>query len=106
MSHENEKYIEKVLQKIYMDNAKVVSTPFTNYFKLIIVQYHSTGEEEREMQQISYASAVESLMYAMCVLGEIWLLLLVLSAIICLTHKKNIGIQLSGFYGIFGVLLV
>ncbi|KAL3835280.1 hypothetical protein ACJIZ3_003671 [Penstemon smallii] len=60
-----ERYIEKVLQRFNMGNAKVVSTPLALHFKLSMKQSPSTDEEKAYMQKIPYASAVGSLMYAM-----------------------------------------
>ena len=60
-----EKYIEKVLCKFKMDNAKAVSCPLAAHFKLSTKQCPSTYEKKKKMQHVSYASAVGSLMYAM-----------------------------------------
>ena len=60
-----EKYIEKVLKKFWLDNAKAVSCPLAAHFKLSTKQCPSTDEMKKEMQNFPYASAVESLMYAM-----------------------------------------
>ena len=59
-----EKYIEKVLQKLNMEKAKEVSCPFANHFKLSSKQSPSTNEEKEEMDKVPYASAVGSLKYA------------------------------------------
>lgn len=58
-------YIEKVLQRFNMNQAKVVSTPIGNHFKLSSTQCPQTEEEIREMDKIPYASAVGSIMYSM-----------------------------------------
>jgi len=60
-----EKYIEKVLGKFKMDNAKAVSCPLAAHFKLSTKQCPSTDEEKKEIEHVPYASAVGSLMYAM-----------------------------------------
>jgi hypothetical protein len=60
-----EKYIEKVLERFNMNNAKVVSSPLATHFKLSTKQSPSTDEEKEDMERIPYASAVGSLMYAM-----------------------------------------
>ena len=65
-----EKYIEKVLCKFKMDNAKAVSCPLAAHFKLSTKQCPSTDEKKKKkkkkkMQHVPYASAVGSLMYAM-----------------------------------------
>lgn len=48
-----------------MNKAKVVSSPLATHFKLSTKQSPSTDEEKEDMERISYASAVGSLMYAM-----------------------------------------
>jgi hypothetical protein len=60
-----EQYIEKVLERFNMNNAKVVSFPLATHFKLSTKQSPSTDEEKEDMERIPYASAVGSLMYAM-----------------------------------------
>jgi len=60
-----EKYIEKVLQRFNMDNAKAVSSPLATHFKLNTEQCPSTDAEKKDMERVPYASAVGSLMYAM-----------------------------------------
>jgi hypothetical protein len=60
-----EKYIEKVLRKFKMDEARKVSCPLETHFKLSKKQYPSTKKMEKEMRNIPYASAAGSLMYAM-----------------------------------------
>jgi hypothetical protein len=60
-----EKYIEKVLCKFRMDNAKAVSCPLAAYFKLSTKQCPTTNEKKKKMRNVPYASAVGSLMYAM-----------------------------------------
>jgi ATP-binding cassette subfamily B (MDR/TAP) protein 1 len=60
-----EKYIEKVLCKFKMDEAREVSCPLASHFKLSKKQCPSTEKMEKEMQNFAYASAVGSLMYAM-----------------------------------------
>ena len=48
-----------------MDQAKVVSSPFTTHFKLSTKQNPSTAKEMEDMSRVLYASAIGSLMYAM-----------------------------------------
>jgi transposase InsO family protein len=60
-----EQYIEKVLERFNMNNAKVVSSPLATHFKLSTKQSPSTDEEKEDMERIPYASVVGSLMYAM-----------------------------------------
>ena len=58
-------YIQKVLKIFNMQNAKPVSTPFANHFKLSKEMCPKTKEEMDYMSKFPYASAVGSLMYAM-----------------------------------------
>ncbi|XP_031499205.1 TMV resistance protein N-like [Nymphaea colorata] len=58
-------YIEKILCRFKMQDAKPVSTPLAIHFKLSKDLSPKTDEEHEEMSMISYASAVGSLMYAM-----------------------------------------
>ncbi|XP_037492286.1 uncharacterized protein LOC119369668 [Jatropha curcas] len=60
-----EKYIEKVLSRFNMSNAKLVSTPLAGHFKLNLSQCPSSEKEKEEVKRIPYASTVGSLMYAM-----------------------------------------
>ena len=48
-----------------MYNAKAVSCPLANHFRLTSQQCPSTDKEQEEMDRVPYASAVGSLMYAM-----------------------------------------
>ena len=48
-----------------MQNAKLVSTPFTSHFKLSKEMCPKAQEEMDYMSKVTYASAVGSLMYAM-----------------------------------------
>ena len=58
-------YIEKVLQRFRMQNAKPVSTPLASHFKLSKKMCPETWEEIDYMSRTPYSSAVGSLMYAM-----------------------------------------
>jgi hypothetical protein len=60
-----EKYVERVLERFNMKNAKPVSTPLANHFKLSRNSCPCTEEENKEMEVIPYSSAVGSLMYVM-----------------------------------------
>lgn len=60
-----EKYIEKVLAKFDMDKAKPVGSPLAAHFLLSSKMCPSNDEEKKKMENIPYASAVGSLMYAM-----------------------------------------
>jgi ATP-binding cassette subfamily B (MDR/TAP) protein 1 len=59
-----EKYIENVLHKFNMDKAREVRCPLVAHFKLSKKKCPSTEKMEKEMQNVPYASAVGSLMYA------------------------------------------
>jgi len=48
-----------------MENAKAVSTPLATHVKLSAKQSPSNETEKSDMQRVPYASAVDSLMYAM-----------------------------------------
>jgi len=56
-------YIKKVLNRFNMENAKPVSTPLWNHFKLSKDQSPKTALECEYMDKIPYASAIGSLMY-------------------------------------------
>uniref|UniRef100_A0A2N9IUP8 CCHC-type domain-containing protein n=1 Tax=Fagus sylvatica TaxID=28930 RepID=A0A2N9IUP8_FAGSY len=58
-------YIRKVLEKFSMLNAKPVSTPLANHFRLSGSQCPKNEEEIENMSKVPYASAVGCLMYAM-----------------------------------------
>ena len=58
-------YIEKVLQRFRMHNAKQVSKPLSNHFKISKDMCPETQEEIDYMSKIPYSSVVGSLMYAM-----------------------------------------
>ncbi|WCJ18000.1 Transposon Ty1-LR1 Gag-Pol polyprotein [Euphorbia peplus] len=58
-------YVEKVLERFAMSNAKPVSTPLANHFQLSEEDCPKTDKEIEEMTKVPYASAVGCLMYAM-----------------------------------------
>ena len=60
-----EQYIEKVLCRFNMQNAKPVKTPLAAHFKLSSEHSPKTEEERKDMENVPYASAIGSLMYAM-----------------------------------------
>ena len=60
-----EQYVERVLERFNMKNAKSVSTPLANHFKLSKRSCLTTDEEKKKMVVVPYSSAVESLMYVM-----------------------------------------
>ena len=60
-----EKYIEKVLERFQMTDAKPSSVPLQSQEKISKAHYPKDKEETEKMQGIPYASACASLMYAM-----------------------------------------
>eukprot|EP00253_Pinus_taeda_P034030 PITA_34030 len=58
-------YIEKVLKRFNMHNAKPVSIRLASNFKLSKEAFPNTQEEMAHMSKVPYASAVGSLMYVM-----------------------------------------
>ena len=60
-----QQYIEKVLERFKMSQAKLVSSPLLNHFKLSRKHDLSTDKEKEDMNNISYVSAIGSLMYVM-----------------------------------------
>ncbi|KAE8685157.1 Expansin-A8 [Hibiscus syriacus] len=58
-------YINKVLSRFNMQDAKPVSTPLGVHFRLSKEQSPKTEEERAHMVKVPYASAIGSLMYAM-----------------------------------------
>ena len=60
-----DKYINKVLSRFNMQNAKVVSTPLGVHFRLSKEQSPKTEEERAYMAKVPYASAIGSLIYVM-----------------------------------------
>jgi hypothetical protein len=58
-------YIEKVLERFRMQNAKPVSTPLAIHFKLTKEMCPKTQEDIEYMSKVSYSSTIGSLMYVM-----------------------------------------
>jgi hypothetical protein len=58
-------YIEKVLERFRMKNAKPVSTPLASHFKLTKEMCHKTREDIEYMSRVPYSSTIGILMYAM-----------------------------------------
>jgi hypothetical protein len=58
-------YIKKVLERFRMQNAKPVSTPLANHFKLTKEMCPKTREEIEYMSRVPYSSTFGSLMYVM-----------------------------------------
>lgn len=60
-----EHYVLKVLKRFGMADAKPVSTPLADHFRLSLAMCPKTQKEQDYMKNIPYSSAVGSLMYAM-----------------------------------------
>ncbi|KAF2288730.1 hypothetical protein GH714_011801 [Hevea brasiliensis] len=58
-------YVEKVLKRFNMNNAKPMTVPFATHFKLFADMSLKTDEEMEHISSISYSSTVGSIMYAM-----------------------------------------
>ncbi|KAF2317627.1 hypothetical protein GH714_025846 [Hevea brasiliensis] len=58
-------YVEKVLNRFNMNNAKPVTVPFTAHFKLSTNISPKIDEEMEHMSSVPYSSVVGSIMYAM-----------------------------------------
>nr|GEZ46091.1 hypothetical protein [Tanacetum cinerariifolium] len=58
-------YIEKILKRYHMENSKRRSIPMQDKLRLSKSQCASTPAELKRMQNVSYASVVGSIMYAM-----------------------------------------
>ena len=59
------KYIDRVLERFNMMNAKPVSTSFAGHMKLSKKMCPTAREEKENMAKVPYSSVVGSLMYAM-----------------------------------------
>jgi ATP-binding cassette subfamily B (MDR/TAP) protein 1 len=58
-------YINKVLHRFNMPDAKKVTTPIAPYFKLSSTQCPVTDEDIEYVSRVPYSSVVGSLIYAM-----------------------------------------
>ncbi len=58
-------YVEKVLKRFNMNNAKSMTVPFVVHFKLSADISPKTYEEMEHMSSVPYSSAVDSIIYAM-----------------------------------------
>lgn len=58
-------YIERVLKRFNMENAKPVSSPIGSQILVSSMQCAKTNEEKEYMANVPYSSAIGSLMYAM-----------------------------------------
>jgi hypothetical protein len=57
--------VKKVLERFSMENAKPISTPLANHFRLSTTQCPKIVEDSEDMSKVPYASAVGCLIYAM-----------------------------------------
>ena len=57
-------YLKKVVQKFNMHEAKEVSIPLGQHFKLSVEQSPTTPEEANDMATIPYSNSVGSIMYS------------------------------------------
>ena len=57
-------YVEKVLKRFNMSDAKHVNVPLGDHFKLLKAQAPTTKDKKVLISEVSYASVVRSLMYA------------------------------------------
>jgi len=90
-------YINRVLQRFNMGDAKPVSTPLTSHFRLSREQSPQTEEEKELMAKIPYASTIGILMYAMvCTRPDISHAVVVVAGL-CQIQVKLIGKRLNGF---------
>lgn len=60
-----QQYVERVLERFNMKDAKPVSTPLANHFKFSKMSCPTNPDEKEVIVAIPYSSAVGSLMYAM-----------------------------------------
>jgi len=60
-----ENYVLKVLEKFNMVEVRAVTTLLADHFKLSSKECPQSLKEEEEMSQVSYFSAMRSLLYAM-----------------------------------------
>ena len=58
-------YIKKVLVKFNISDAKSIKTTLASHFKLSKEQSPKNDDELKRMSKVPYASAVDSLIYAM-----------------------------------------
>jgi putative cell wall-binding protein len=58
-------YIERMLERFRMQDAKPVSTPLASHFKLTMEMCPMTKEEINYMSRVPYSSTFNNLMYTM-----------------------------------------
>ena len=60
-----ETYIDKILERFHMKDAKPMNTPIAHNAKISEAMCPQNPQEKHEMEQVPYSSAIGSLMYAM-----------------------------------------
>lgn len=58
-------YFQKIRKSFLMSGSNAISFPLGSQFKLYVARCPNSNENIIKMQNISYATAIESLMYAM-----------------------------------------
>ena len=87
-------YIEKVLERFGMKNAKQVSTLFATHFKLSTSLSPKSDNEKGYMARVPYSSTVGSMMYAMvCTHPDISHVVSVVSRYIWLVLENHTRMQ-------------
>jgi hypothetical protein len=100
-------YIEKVLRRFDMHNAKPVSTLLAAHFKLSSALCLESDSEIEYMSRVSYSSTVYSLMYAMvCPRPNLSHALSVVSRFMANPRVRSIGGLFNGFLDICEILLM
>ncbi|GKB43545.1 retrotransposon protein, putative, ty1-copia subclass [Tanacetum coccineum] len=83
-------YIEKILKRFYMENSKRGTIPMQEKLKLSKSQGASTPAEKQRMQNIPYASAIGSIMYAVrCTRPDVAFAQNMIVALIILSQQKT-----------------
>jgi len=95
------KYINKVLEKFNMVDAKLVSSPLASHFVLSAKKSPSTKAELEEIKKISYQAQLGAYCLRWCAQGQISLKLWVLCKNICQIQVESIGKLSSRFLGIW-----
>jgi len=86
------KYINRVLQRFNMGDAKLASIPLASHFHLSKDQLPQTEEERGFMAKILYASAIGNLMYAIvCTKPDIGHAVRVVSRFMSNPGKNSLG---------------
>src|SRR4051812_34203440 len=82
-------YLDKVLKKFKMDQAKKGFLPVLQGVKLSQTQCPTTAEDREKMKDVPYASSIGSIMYAMlCTRPDVWL-----AIILAGRYQSNPGVD-------------